>query len=168
MPVVPLCDRTGGQRIVSQMCERMRFTDSLADDQICWHANRASDSHAWESQGDPSNSTHPAPVQCMLLHPHALTPLCLQLLDECDKQDEMETAAVRLREMMQQETKEGNLAPEIDYTAANLHKKPTVRQRQALQGLRNLLVCVSSEAARYGPERCETHTPALAVLACGC
>lgn len=79
----------------------------------------------------------------------------VQLLDEFQKQEEEELAAERLKRLMADETKAGALAPELDYTAANLHKKPTSRQRQALQGLRNLLVCVWSEAARYGPERCD-------------
>lgn len=77
----------------------------------------------------------------------------------------MDSAAARIKQLMQEQTKAGTLAPEIDYKAANLHKKPTVRQRQALQDLRNLLVCVWSEAARHGPERCGPHTPALP--ACG-
>lgn len=83
------------------------------------------------------------------------TVLRVQLLDEFQKQDEEERAAERLKHLMADETKAGALAPELDYKAANLHKKPTSRQRQALQGLRNLLVCVWSEAARYGPERCD-------------
>lgn len=76
----------------------------------------------------------------------------MQLLDEFHKEEEPENAMVRLKELMEQDTKAGKLAPELDLS--HFPKKPTVRQRQALQGLRNLMVCVWSEAARYGPERC--------------
>eukprot|EP00892_Ulva_mutabilis_P009556 jgi/Ulvmu1/6973/UM033_0031.1 len=80
------------------------------------------------------------------------------LLDECFKEEEPEKLMVRLKQLMQEETQAGRLAPELDFTSVNLPKKPTVNQRQALQALRNLLVCVWSEAARHGPER------AMAVL----
>ncbi|NJR41274.1 MAG: hypothetical protein HC767_00090 [Akkermansiaceae bacterium] len=41
----------------------------------------------------------------------------------------------------------------MHWDSSVIKKKPGVKQRKAIQRLRDLLVCVRSEAARRGPER---------------
>ena len=55
---------------------------------------------------------------------------------------------------------EDALAPPLDAKLAGV--KLTKKQRRALQDFRDLYVCVRSEAARYGADRCApSHTRAL-------
>lgn len=64
---------------------------------------------------------------------------------------EITERGVAVKEAMDVASRAGHLAPELDLSATGV--KPSTKQRSAVDQLRHLLVCVRSEAARYGPER---------------
>lgn len=67
----------------------------------------------------------------------------------------------RLQETIETLSSAGALAPPMHWDASIIKKKPGVKQRKAIQRLRDVLVCVRSEAARHGPERCVTVCAAI-------
>lgn len=71
---------------------------------------------------------------------------------------------VRLLAEMDALSHAGALAPPMLWDSSVIKKKPGAKQRNAIQRLRDVLVCVRSEAARFGPERCVPST--LRVLLC--
>jgi hypothetical protein len=70
----------------------------------------------------------------------------MQALDEWRKSPEGSDMASILKK------NSGQLAPPLGTLLAGFKLKR--KQRQALQAFRDLFVCVRSEAARFGPDRC--------------
>jgi hypothetical protein len=59
----------------------------------------------------------------------------------------------RLLSTMESLSESGELAPPMHWDPSIIKKKPPAKQRRGIQQLRDMLVCVRSEAARHGPER---------------
>lgn len=79
----------------------------------------------------------------------------LRRLDELGDDSSAEEAWEAVQAAMDVESAAGNFAPELDVAALpKLPRRPTAKQLRGLQRLRDLYVCVRSEAARYGPLRC--------------
>ena len=60
----------------------------------------------------------------------------------------------RLQAKMDALSHAGALAPPMHWDPSIIKKKLGAKQRKAIQRLRDVILCVRSEAARFGPERC--------------